>query len=249
MDAKIPAVSYHFQITELANQYNEAESVIIKLANFAGDKIEGLLKNIPDSFESEIHKVIKKGLERAYDTSEVINKKPFLPNVPNYFHKTAATLSGAIGGATGLPGAIAELPITLTTMFSSFQRISEQYGFDRSEPEVKLECLKVFSMGGPLTSDDDLDLSFISARMGLNGQVVSNIISAASKNLIAVITNKLGAQTVPILGAITGATLNYAFINYYEEMAHIRCKLKQLQLLHPNSDPLSDFIQALEEKI
>ena len=248
MDDKLPAVSYHSQIIELVNQYNDAEGLMMKLANFAGDKIEGLLKSIPDGFEAEIQKMIKTGLEKAYDTSEAINKNSLLPNVPNYFHKTAVTLSGAVGGLTGLPGAVAELPITITTMFSSFQRISEQYGFDRSEPETKLECLKVFSMGGPLNSDDDLDLSFVSARIGLNGQMVSNIISAASKKLIVVITNKLGAQSVPILGAITGATLNYAFINYYEEMAHIRFKLKQLQLLHPNNDPLADFIQALEKQ-
>ena len=66
-----------------------------------------------------------------------------------------------------MPGALAELPITITTMFSSFQKIATQYGFDPDEAETKMECINIFSMGGPLDVDDDNELSFITARLGL----------------------------------------------------------------------------------
>lgn len=87
-------------------------------------------------------------------------------------------------------------------MFGSFQKIAEEYGFDRSEDEIKLECLKVFSMGGPLKEDDDLDLSFATARLGLSGEVVRNIIATSSQRLSVIITQKLGSSAVPVLGAL-----------------------------------------------
>lgn len=115
-------------------------------------------------------------------------------------------------------------------MFGSFQKIAESYGFDRSDPETKLECLKVFSMGGPLEEDDDLDLSFATAKLGLSGPTVSRIIAKTSQRLSVAISQKLGASAVPVLGALSGGALNYAFISYYEEMAHIRFRLKKLSV-------------------
>ena len=248
MSKEISTDPYYVHIDDLVQQYKQADGPLMKLANLAGSKIDDLLQKVPDGFEAEVQKTIKKGLEKAYDASDTISKQSFLPNVPNYFHKTAVSFSGAIGGLTGLPGAVAELPITITTMFSSFQKISEEYGFERSEPETKLECLKVFTMGGPLKLDEDIDLSFVSARLGLSGQAVSNIISAASTKLTVMITQKLGSQAVPIIGALTGAALNYTFMSYYEQMAHIRFKLKKLQYENPDKNPLSDFVNTLEQQ-
>ena len=91
----------------------------MKLANFGGTKIESIMKKLPDGFEVEVQKVLKAALEKAYDTSDALSTYSFTPTVPNYFHKVAATVSGAIGGVAGLPGAVVELPVTVTTMFSS----------------------------------------------------------------------------------------------------------------------------------
>jgi len=62
------------------------------------------------------------------------------------------------------------------------------------------------------------------------------------------ITQKLGSQAVPIIGALTGAALNYTFMSYYEQMAHIRFKLKKLQYENPDKNPLSDFVNTLEQQ-
>lgn len=132
-------------------------------------------------------------------------------------------------------------------MFRSCQKIAEKYDFERSDKETKLECLKVFSMGGPLEDDDDLNLSFATAKLELSGQAVSNIIATASQRLSVVMPQKIGSSAIPILGALSGGALNYAFISYYEEMAHIRFRLKQLQIEHPNSKPIPDFILKLKE--
>ena len=238
---------YSIEIDNSVRRYREATGPLMKLANFAGSKIESVMEAIPDGFEKELQNTIKLALEKAYDTSDYLSKNAYAPTVPSYFHKVTATVTGAIGGLAGLAGAAAELPVSVTTMFGSFQKIAESYGFDRSDPETKLECLKVFSMGGPLEEDDDLDPSFAAAKLGLSGQAISNIIATASQRLSVVLTTKLGSSAIPILGAFSGGALNYAFISYYEEMAHIRFRLKQLQIENPNLQPMSDFILKLKE--
>ena len=104
-------------------------------------------------------------------------------------------------------------------------------------------------MGGPLRKDDDIDLSFVSARLGLQGEVVSQLISKAAQKLSVVISQKLGSQAVPIIGAVTGATLNFTFMSYYEEMAHVRFKLKKLQEEKPNRNSLEEFANSYEQSL
>jgi len=103
-------------------------------------------------------------------------------------------------------------------------------------------------MGGPLQSDEELDLSFATAKLGLSGQVVSSLISKASQKVALMVTQKLGSQAVPIIGAMTGAALNYTFISYYEEMAHVRFGLKKLQLENGDKDTLADFIAFYDKQ-
>ena len=72
--------------------------------------------------------LVKSALDAAYEASGTISASSLAPATPSYFHKIAVTFSGAIGGVAGLPGAVAELPVTITTIFSSFQKIAEEYG-------------------------------------------------------------------------------------------------------------------------
>mgnify|MGYP003774811957 CR=1 FL=1 len=237
---------YAEQMDTLVARYKEAEGPLMKLANYAGSQIEGIFSTLPEGFESQIQSIVKRALDTAYEASGTISASRLAPTTPSYFHKLAVTVSGAVGGVAGLPGAMAELPVTITTMFSSFQKIAEEYGFDPKVQETKLECIKIFSMGGPLEKDEDIDLSFVSARLGLQGEFVSQLISKATQKLALVISQKLGSQSVPIIGAVTGATLNYTFMSYYEEMAHVRFGLKRLQNEYPESQPLEEFIELYE---
>jgi len=80
----------------------------------------------------------------------------------------------------------------------------------------------------------------------LQGEVVSQLISKAAQKLALVISQKLGSQAVPIIGAVTGATLNYTFMSYYEEMAHVRFSLKRLQNEYPDCQSFEEFIELYE---
>lgn len=240
--------NYWNEIGTLIQMHEDAEGPLMKLANFAGSRIDDLLDKIPDGYEKEVQNGIRSALEKAFEVSSKVASLQYMPKAPKHFHKIAATFSGAIGGVGGMATSVAELPITIATMFASFQSIAEEHGFDRDSDETKMECLKVFTMGGPVHNDDDIDLSFVTARIGLTGQAVSSLVTTASQKLAAMMTQKLGSQSVPMLGALTGAALNYTFVSYYEQMAQIRFRLKKLQNENPSNDPVRDFLDKINKK-
>ena len=41
---------------------------------------------------------------------------------------------------------------------------------------------------------------------------------------------KLAAQTVPVLGAVAGASVNYVFTRYYQQIAHVHFGLRRLAI-------------------
>ncbi|MCZ5534582.1 EcsC family protein, partial [Escherichia coli] len=77
-----------------------------------------------------------------------------LDNEPNRIASTKtnkffAALSGAIGGAFGFSALAIELPVSTTIMLRSIADIARSEGFDLDRIDTKLECLAVFSFGGP----------------------------------------------------------------------------------------------------
>ena len=65
-------------------------------------------------------------------------------------------------------------------------------------------------------------------KMVLN-MVVEMVAKLAAK-LAAKLVAKLAAQMVPVIGATTGALTNYAYMNYYREMAHVHFGLRRLSI-------------------
>jgi hypothetical protein len=78
-----------------------------------------------------------------------------------------------------------------------------------------------------------------------NGQTVSALISRFAGSFATRLTTKLGAQAVPVLGAATGAAINYAFVDYYERVAQIHFRLLRLAEDHPDLDIDVEYADAL----
>ncbi len=97
---------------------------------------------------------------------------------------------------------------------------------------MRAECLQVFAAGTPLAQDDGVNTSFIASRLALTGSTVQNLIAAIAPKFAAVLGQKLAAQAVPVIGAISGAALNAAFLSYYREIARVRFALLALAKIH-----------------
>ena len=109
---------------------------------------------------------------------------------------------------------------------------------------MRLTCREVLSAGSPLRSDDGVNTAFLSARLTLAGGTLQKALSVVVPRLAAVFGQKLAAQAVPVLGAVTGAALNAAFLTYYREVARIRLRLMRLSERHGAEAVLKSFAAA-----
>ncbi len=63
----------------------------------------------------------------------------------------------------------------------------------------------------------------------MNHLTVNLLIRSAAGRFGLVLSEKLLAQAVPVAGAITGGALNYAFTDYYQNMAQVHFCLRALE--------------------
>ena len=234
------------EIAELANRQKRAAGLLMKAINFVGGQVEDTLKLLPDSTRSQVDRAAREALQTSYQVAAKSRTGRF-SNVAksDTAHRVMATVSGAVGGLGGLPTAVAEIPVATTMIFRAVQGVSEQYGEDPSSVETRLQCLAVFGAGGPGSEDDGVDTAFLSARLGLTGAAVNSLISKVAPKFATVLSQKLASQAVPILGAAAGAGTNYAFTDYYVEIAHVHFGLRKLARTYGEEQVLDAFHTAL----
>lgn len=232
------------RIAELAARQKRAGGVILNALNIAGSRIENRLEALPDRVKDRLEGAAAAALERSYRLAgRTVNRGP---EIGERGHLALATLTGALGGMGGIGSSVAELPVTVTVIFRALQKIAAGYGYDPQEAETRLECLQVFGSGGPLKRDDGVNTSFLSARVTINGAVLNRVIATVAPRFASVLGEKLAAQAVPILGSVAGAGINYAFVSYYQEIAHVRFGLKRLAEAHGEEAVMEAFRAAAE---
>lgn len=217
------------QIVRLAQRQSKANGILMTAINFVGGQVEDTLKMLPAGAKSQIDEAARRALRRSYDIAATSRTGIGAKAVKtDRAHKVLATVSGALGGVGGLPTALAELPIATTMIFRAVQGVAAQYGENPDTPETRLECLAVFGAGGPGSVDDGVDTAFIGARLGITGAAVNGLLSKVAPRFATILSQKLASQAVPIIGAAAGAGTNYAFTDYYVEMAHVHFGLRKV---------------------
>lgn len=229
-------------IKALADRQSRASGLLMRAINFAGKRVEDMLKRLPQGARSQIDGAARMALRQSYELAARSRTGILADRVKtDNMHKAMATISGALGGFGGLPTALAELPVATTVIFRAVQGVAMQYGEDPLSEQTRLECLAVFGAGGPGEEDDGVDTSFIGARLGLTGPALHGLIARVAPRFAAVLSQKLASQAVPIIGAAAGAGTNYAFAGYYVEMAHVHFGLRQLAREHGDDAVLNAF--------
>ncbi|MCJ8140155.1 EcsC family protein [Falsirhodobacter halotolerans] len=232
------------EIAALSRRARQAGGPLMKVISFAGSRAEGLMAHIPDAMRTRIEDATAFGLRRCYSAANMARSSTRLPASGKHGHRIAAVLSGGAGGLGGLPSAVVELPATVSIFFAAIQKVAVEYGFDPNDEAVRLECLRVFGSGTPFEEDDGVNTAFLASRLAMTGIGAQGMIATIAPRLAAVLSQKLAAQTVPVLGAVTGATVNLAFITYYQELAHVRFGLLKLAKAHPEGEVMQAFRAA-----
>jgi hypothetical protein len=229
------------EIAKLAAEYRRANGPVMALVNRIGGGLEKQMGLIPEVLRHRIEQSIVTALTAAHGIAGKAEEGPDLGRRASTF---AAMATGAAGGAGGLVSSIAELPVTITLFLHTIRAEAIRAGYDPNEPGVRAACLEVFAAGSPLQGDDGINSGFLSSRLTLTGPALQKLIATVAPRLAATLGHKLAAQTVPILGAVSGAALNTAFITYYREIARIRFALMRLAESNGGEQVVEAFARA-----
>lgn len=234
-----------FEIADLARRARKANGPLMAVLQRLGGSLETQLGLLPDPLRKQMEAVTLATLSRALGLAEMGRHAPDLgPQAA----PIAAALSGAAGGAGGLLTSVAELPVTITLILGTIRAAAEAEGFDTTDPAIKAEILRTFASGTPLGGDDAVNTAFLGARFAITGAALNKLIATLAPKIAATLGQKLAAQAVPVLGAVSGAALNAAFLTHYRELARIRFRLLRLSQDHGAEAVIQRFSEAASVK-
>lgn len=219
----------------------------MRISNAIGTPLEKGLAMLPEGAQEIINKATRKALESALDFAiSTLDEQP--QQAANWLHKTVAGVTGAAGGAFGLPALAVELPLSTTIILRSIADIARSEGENIKLPETRLACLEVFALGSSSSSDDAVDSAYFAVRAAL-AKSLSNASQYLASNSIAQktapplvqfvtqiaarfgipVTQKAIAQAVPVAGAAGGALINTLFIDHFQNMSRGHFIVRRLE--------------------
>jgi hypothetical protein len=221
-----------------------------RITNLAGKPIDLISTVLPAAASRAIATATAKGLEAALKVAlQTMQRTPHAAS--QLLHKALATASGAAGGAFGLATLPIELPVSTIIMLRSIADIARSEGEDISEPEAALSCVQVFALGGRAGSANASESGYFAARGMLaksvteaarfiaergvieeGAPVLVRFIAQVASRFGVVVTQKVAAQTVPVVGALGGAAVNYAFIEHFQEVARGHFTVRRLERVY-----------------
>jgi EcsC protein family len=232
-----------------AVQSLEHPGLAARLANIVGKPIELVGQALPASASQAIATATSKGLEVALKVAlRTMQRTPHAGS--QLLHKALATASGAAGGAFGLATLPIELPVSTIIMLRSIAEIARAEGEDLSDPETALSCVQVFALGGRAGSADGSESGYFAVRGMLaksvteaarfiaergaieGGPILVRFIAQVASRFGVVVTQKAAAQALPVLGALGGAAVNYAFIEHFQEVARGHFTVRRLERVY-----------------
>jgi hypothetical protein len=238
-DIANPIPTLEGEIADLSRRYRRANGPVISLVNRMGGGLEKQLAQLPVALRARVGQVTETALVQAWTLADRSAKH--IPDPGRRGTLAAAMVTGAAGGAGGIATSLAELPVTVTMILHAIRAEAVAAGHDPSDAAIRAECLRVFAAGSPLAEDDGIDAAFLSARLTMTGPALQALIASVAPKLATALTQKLAAQAVPILGAVSGAALNAAYLSYYREIASIRFALLRLGFVHGETSVLEAF--------
>ena len=258
MRAADPALSYYrmdFTIEDqealaAAVRRLEGPSLAGRLAALAGKPVGLVQRALPAAASAVVARAAKHALERALDVALFsLRNRRFTGG--RKLHSGLACTSGAIGGAFGLVALTIELPVSTTIMLRAIAAIAQEEGEDLADPRTGLACLEVFALGGPPADGEEAETDYFAVRAMLARGLVEVADFGIDKGAVRegapllvrfltqiasrfgfVVSQKLAAQAVAVVGALGGAALNLAFVEHFQDVARGHFTVRRLERVY-----------------
>ncbi|MFO7653736.1 MAG: EcsC family protein [Candidatus Krumholzibacteriia bacterium] len=231
----------------------ENPGFVARLTDLVGEPLEKAARFLPGQMTERVQQAVRITLEKLLDvairTLEDEDRRPGgTLRGRSRFHRVASGASGAVGGFFGTPALLVELPISTTIILRSIADIARSEGEDFTRVEARLSCLEVFALGGRTVADDGAETGYYAVRAalaravtdasrhlaerGLAGKgapVLARLVSQISARFGVVVSEKVAAQAVPVLGAIGGAGINLLFVDHFQDVARGHFTVRRLE--------------------
>jgi hypothetical protein len=233
----------------LAIDQLERQNFVARLAQATGTPVDIATRYLPDPINRQLREMIKAAmlncLEVAVNSLEVDDD---LGPPPEWMGKVLTGIAGGIGGFFGMPALPFELPLTTTLMLRSIAEIARAEGEDLASIEARLACLEVFALGGGRGERNELHLKYYAVRSVLtkltqdvgrymmergainaSSPMIARLVGEIVARFGFAVSDRFASALVPIIGALSGATINVIFTDHFERVARGHFVVRRLE--------------------
>jgi hypothetical protein len=220
-----------------------------RLADYAGQPINTLIKVLPGGLNQRLHNLVQAAVVKCLEVAiDSLDHEP--AGTSDWMDKLMVGVAGGVGGFFGLAALPVELPITTALMLRSIAEIARASGEDLSLLETRLACLEVFALGarGPhdkagigyyatrvllarLASDLAIAISQRGA-VGASTPVFAKLVGEIVARFGLVVSDLSTASAVPVFGALGGATVNVIFTDHFQRVARGHFTVRRLERVY-----------------
>jgi EcsC protein family len=235
----------------------ESERLAGRLAEYASQPVDRILRFLPRAANDRLNSVVRSSMLKCLDVA--IHSLTRAPSSSRPWQSSVmAGITGGIGGAFGLVALPIELPLTTTLMLRSIANIARLQGEDLTLLPSRLACMEVFALGpqradrgngnGSGDSDGDMDVGYYAARALLtrltnesallllergmadvSTPAIARFVTEISSRFGLVLSERVAAGAVPVLGAVSGAAVNALFMDHFQRLAQGHFMVRRLE--------------------
>ena len=238
----------HLEALAKARELLESPGLIARVSSTLATPIDAGMDMLPEAARLRILTVAEVSLRTALKTALWSLNGGSISTPSNRVHKAGSAISGAFGGAFGLPALAIELPVSTSIMLRSIAEIARAEGEDLSDPSAQMACLEVFALGGASAEDDLADTGYFGVRAALARTIseaakyaagtagvrhsappMVRLISQIAARFSIPVSEKAAAQSVPLIGAAGGALINVLFMDHFQNAARGHFIVRRLE--------------------
>jgi hypothetical protein len=228
----------------------EGDSFALRLTRVVGGQVSVFGRALPAAARKAVALATDTALRTALRVALRSLGKTSAPKARERWHQAAAAASGAVGGAFGVAAAAVELPVSTTILLRGIADIAREHGEDLSDPEAAFACLDVLGLGGDRAQGAErsryyaaraelargrANVDFVLLKPQLAKELapmLTRYLTQIAARFGLVVTEKLAAQALPVVGAVGGAAVNAAFAQHFQALARGHFLLRRLERRH-----------------
>jgi hypothetical protein len=237
----------HYKALVAAVSALEHPNFAARIADYAGAPVNRALGMLPRAANVGLAKAVEVAMLRCLKTAiksldDTARRPP-----RTVLSSMAAGVTGGVSGFFGVVALPVELPLTTTIMLRAVADIARHNGEDLSKLEPRLACLQVFALGSR-PRGVRTDVGYFAARamltkitgnaaaylvergaLEMSAPMMNSFISEIVSRFSIVVSDRVAASALPVIGAVGGATINVIFMNHFQQIAKGHFTVRRLE--------------------